>query len=410
MTGLDVKFTIIGAGVIGCAVAYEIAKDLDGEIVVIEKNPQVKGENQSSRNSGVIHAGIYYPNDFGPLKARLCVAGNNLLYEFCSKYNIPHKKTGKLVVATNEIEEEYLEDVIRVARQNRVKGIKIINSAGIMDLEPNIKGTKALLVPSSGVIDPVLFVDKLYRLSESMGVIFLVESKVAGIIPSKDKKYFSLRIETRGEVEEFNTEFIINCAGLYSDEIARFINTDINYKIEPVKGESAKFYSFKRKDICLNGMNVYPVPFGYYGNGERANVSFDEFIKLFYQHKLTKSVGVHLTPAFDFEKDKYEIGKTITIGPAYSKPQNKEDYSSTRTEEYFYNMILPFFPNIKLEDISLHQAGIRAKLKDYYDFVIERDKKYTNAINLIGIDSPGLTSSLAIAEYVKSIIKKPPKE
>ena len=149
---------------------------------------------------------------------------------------------------------------------------------------------------------------------------------------------------------------------------------------------------------------------GYYGNGERANVSFDEFIKLFYQHKVTKSVGVHLTPAFDFEKDKYEIGKTITIGPAYSKPQNKEDYSSTRTEEYFYNMILPFFPNIKLEDIILYQAGIRAKLKDYYDFVIERDKKYTKAINLIGIDSPGLTSSLAIAEYVKSIIKKPPKE
>jgi len=108
---LEVQITIIGGGVTGCAAAYELSKNYGDNVVVIERNRQINGENQSSRNSGVIHSGIYYSKKEGPLKAKLCVEGNRMLYQFCTKYNIPHKKTGKLLVATDRLEEEYLEDI-----------------------------------------------------------------------------------------------------------------------------------------------------------------------------------------------------------------------------------------------------------------------------------------------------------
>jgi len=400
----EIYITIIGGGVIGCAVAYEISSKSKKNIVVIEKNNQIKGENQSSRNSGVIHAGIYYPKDTEPLKARLCVEGNNLMYEFCNKYNIPHKKTGKLVAATNQLEEEYLEDTYRIALDNNVPGVKIIDCKEVKKLEPNVKASSALYVPTSGIIDSTSLTDRLCRMAESSGAMFLVGNKVVQIEPSGDD--FKVTIQSNNETEVFQTKILINSAGLYSDEVAKMLNADSSYEMNPIKGESAKFYRTKREDISLNGLNIYPVPFGYLPDGQRLNVHLSQFQKLYHEGKINKSVGVHLTPTLDIKGSNYFIGDTVTIGPAYSKPDGKEDYRSTRNEKYFLDMIGPLFPYLRLEDISLHQAGIRAKLKNYNDFVIERDPKYQNCINLIGIDSPGLTSSLAIAKYVGRLLEK----
>ena len=122
----DVLISIIGGGVIGCAVALEISKHVRSDIVVIEKNPQINGENQSSRNSGVVHAGIYYPKDIGPLKAKLCVEGNRLIYDFCKENSIPCIKTGKLIIATDKLEEEYLYDVLDTGRDNGVPDLQIL--------------------------------------------------------------------------------------------------------------------------------------------------------------------------------------------------------------------------------------------------------------------------------------------
>lgn len=402
----EIQITIIGAGAIGCAVAMEVSGYFQGEIAVIEKNSQIPGENQSSRNSGVIHAGIYYPKDFGPLKSRLCVQGNRLLYNFCQENEIPFKKTGKLVIATNPLEEEYLEDVQRIASENNVPGVKLTNREEIRKIESNVEGTLALYVPSSGIIEPTILVKKFQRIAEENGVIFLTGNELSGIEPDEKKgNGFFLKIKSRSGAEIFKTRILINCAGLFSDEVARMLDPGSPYDIEPVKGESAKFYCSKRDNISVRGTNIYPVPFGYYHDGERANVPFTEFIELFRQHRVTKSVGVHITPVFDLKDGRYETGNTATIGPAYSKPESKEDYIHQRDTGYFYEMIKPFFPNINVEDISLHQTGIRAKLKNQYDFVIEKNKKYPNAVNLIGIDSPGLTSSLSIALYVKELIK-----
>ncbi len=399
-----VDITIIGAGVIGCAVAYRIASEHTGskDIVVVERNSQINGENQSSRNSGVIHAGVYYPSDAGPLKAKLCVEGNRMLYEFCKSHNIPHKMCGKLLIANDALEEEYLYDVHRIASENNVPDLEIIDQKDIAALEPNVLGIKALYVPTSGVIESTSLVNKLYELSEEEEVMFLVGNRVTKIKPHSSG--FEVTIESANDKEIFQTETLINSAGLYADEIAMMVNPDCPYRMDPVKGESASFYRSARDDLSMNGLNIYPVPFGYLPDGERLHVGFREFKKLFDEGKVIKSVGVHLTPTFELSGDGYVIGDTVTIGPAYSTPENREDYMATKEPAYYHSMINPFFPNIRLEDINLHQAGIRAKLADHYDFVIERDPVHKNLINLIGMDSPGLTSSLAIADHIAKMI------
>ncbi len=405
-----VDITIIGAGVIGCAAAYRIANEYSGskDIVVVERNSQINGENQSSRNSGVIHAGVYYPEDIGPLKARLCVEGNRMLYEFCKIHDIPHKKCGKLIIATDDLEEEYLYDVHRIASENNVPGLEIIGENDISALEPNVFGTMALYVPTSGVIESTSLVNKLYDLSIEKEVMFLVGNKVIQIEPNKSG--FELTVESVNDKEVFQTETLINSAGLYADEIALMVNPDSPYRMDPVKGESAKFYKSARENISMNGLNIYPVPFGYLPDGERLRVGFKEFKKLFDEGKVTKSVGVHLTPTFELRREEYMIGDTVTIGPAYSAPENREDYKTKIKPLYYHSMINKFFPNIRPEDVNLHQSGIRAKLANYYDFVIERDPVYKNLINLIGMDSPGLTSSLAVADHIAKMIYKKNKK
>ncbi|MBU4482521.1 MAG: FAD-dependent oxidoreductase [Actinomycetia bacterium] len=399
---LEVQITIIGGGVIGCAVAYELSRDSGKDIVVVEKNRQIKGENQSSRNSGVIHAGIYYPKKVGPLKAKLCVEGNEMLYRFCAENNIPHKKTGKLLVATDLLEEEYLEDVYRTAVENQVPGIEMIDGNKVAQYEPNVKAVSALFVPTSGIIESTSLVDKLYRLAESYGAMFLVGNEVFEVEPEVEG--FKVKIRSGTEVEIFKTRIIVNAAGLYSDDIVRLVNPESPYRMDSFKGEWGKFYKTKRENIYMNGLNVYPVPFGYLPDGEKLKLPFREFQEKFSKGEINKSVGVHLSPTFETRGNEYIVGDTVIVGPAYSKPENREDYIQTRGKKYYLNMVKPFFPGLELEDISLHQTGIRAKLKDYYDFIIEKDPKYPNLINLVGIDSPGLTASLAIARYVGELL------
>jgi len=401
----EVPITIVGGGVIGCAIAYELSKSLESEIFLIEKNSNIRGENQSSRNSGVIHAGIYYQKKKGPLKARFCVNGNKMLYEFCEKYDVPYNKTGKLVVATNQTEEEYLDDVLETALDNEVPNVKRITGKEAREFEPNINASSAIYVPTSGIVEPTELVNKLHKLAENDGAYFITGNKVIDVNPKKD--LFQITTKSGDNLETFETRILINSAGLYSDEIAKMVNPNSSYEIEPVKGEAAKFYKTGKNGVFMNGMNIYPAPYGFYNeNGEKAEVSFKEFLELLKDGKVTKTVGVHLTPTFDIKNGKYVVGETVTIGPSSTFGVGKEDYSHSHPEEYYLQKVKDFFPNLKLEDIALHQTGIRAKLKDHYDFIIEKDSQYPNCINLIGIDSPGLTSSLAIAKYVKELVKE----
>jgi len=406
----DVDITIVGGGIIGSSLAYELSKREDLSVLLVEQNASVKGENQSSRPSGVIHAGIYYPRETEPLKARLCVEGSRMLYDFCERYGLPAQRTGKLVVAMNHREEEYLDDLFVTSGKNGVR-IEKISQRQVKEMEPNVSASCALYVPDSGIVEPTLLLDKLYYLAKAQGAMFLNETKVEDIKPIAEG--FSLIMQpARGEQEVFTTKRLFNCAGLFVDDVARLFNDEFPYTVEPVRGESAKFYKNVREELKTS-MNVYPAPYGYYNDtGIKAEVSFSEFKQLMDEKKVTRTVGVHLTPTFDVNRvqakeegntsfsQQFFIGNTVTIGPAKTVGVSKCDYSKgLKSEDVYLKSISNIFPNLSREDISLHQTGIMAVPQGNKDFVIERDQKYPNAIHCI-IDSPGLTAGLAIAKYV----------
>lgn len=396
------KITIVGAGVVGCAIAYQLSKKYD-EIFVIEKNPKVTAENQSSRNSGVIHAGIYYPQAESPLKAKLCVEGNRRLYDFCQEFDVPCKRTGKLVMATEDWQLDYLQDTLQIAFQNSVPGGTIISAEQAKRMEPNIQCLQAAYFPTSGIVEPTQLLYRLFALGSQNGVYFLTHTKVIDLQPKNG--YFEVYTESGNRIEVFETEILINSAGLFSDGIARLIDPDCPYQIFPVRGEMAKFYKSRRQDIYHQGLNLYPVPHPLDAQGKKLMLPFDTFQKLFEAKKVLKTVGVHLTPTFDLIDGQYEIGNTVTIGPATQAVSEREDYShDLYPPEYYFESVHSFFPNVRVEDIALHQTGIQAKLRSQFDWVIEPDEKFPQCIQLIGIDSPGLTACLAIGNYVMELM------
>lgn len=398
----QIPYLIIGGGVIGSAITHKLSQEYGSDVYLIERNAKIKGENQSSRNSGVSHAGLYYPNSSEPNKAKHCVRGNRLLEEFCTENNVPYNRVGKLVVATNLQEQEYLLPLLEIALANGVPGVKIISSEEIKKIEPNVEGIAALYAPTSGVIEPLSYITKLHQLAKKRGANFIFGYEVKEIIPTKDG--FMVRTQSGDYKEEFEAKVLINAAGLYSDEIARLVNPDFPYHIAPMRGEAVKFYTQSRENLSTQ-MNIYPTPHGVWPNGEKLEASYEEYQKLFAEKKVARTVGVHLTPAFDLVDRKYILGKTTTMGPATVGKVGKEDYQQTRPESYYLQRVQGFFPGLKLEDLLLHQCGILARLKEKNDFVMEYDKKYPSLINLVGIDSPGITASLSIALEVGEMVR-----
>lgn len=396
-----VPITIIGGGVIGCAIAYKLSKIIDKDIFLIERNQKIGGENQSSRNSGVIHAGLYYSREKAPLKAEFCVKGSQMLYDFCREHSVPHKKTGKLVVATNTKEEEYIDALMKLAIDNGVRGIKKIDGSEARLLEPNINITAALYAPTSGIIDATRLVLKLNVLAHNQGTHFVTGNEVVDISPIDTG--FKVTTTSGGQSEQFETDLLINAAGVNSDLIARMVNPDSPYEIGPIRGESVQFNKRKRPELVMNGLNVYPAPYGVWPNGEKADLSYENFLRVSSKENVSMFVGVHLTPTFEEVDGDYVIGRTVTIGPALVGNVEKEDYKETRPKEYYFQCVKEFFPGIKLDDIELFQTGIVAVLEGHNDFIIERDPKFPKCINCVGICSPGLTASLAIAEHVKEM-------
>jgi len=367
---VEIAVAIIGAGVIGLATAREIAQEKKG-VFVFEKN-RTFGLETSSRNSEVIHAGIYYPED--SLKAKLCVEGKSLLYKLCDKHNISYKKTGKIIVAADENEISWLEELYEQGRKNGVDDLVLLSRTELKKLEPNIEARAGLLSPSSGILDSYTLLKFLYSQAREKGAEFVFDTEVIGIERAGAK--YKVQIKERDGISAFVAHVVVNCAGLNSDKIAQLAGIDIakaGYKLHYCKGE---YFSLSSKYRNLVVRLIYPVP-------EQAG------------H------GIHVTVGLD--------GR-VRLGPN-ARYVEAIDYEVDGTQkEAFYNSVKRFLPHIELEDLDPESAGIRPKLQGpdeaFRDFVIAREEKASlpSLINLIGIESPGLTASPAIARYVGRMV------
>lgn len=370
----DVNISIIGAGVIGLAIAARLSVKYDN-IYVIEKNRKF-GQETSSRNSEVIHSGIYYNKT--SLKAKLCVKGNRLLYELCDLENIRYKKCGKLIVATNNTEIIELGKLQNKAINNGIIDLQVLNAKEISHLEPNVNGIKALYSPSAGIIDSHGLMKHLENKSICNYVNFAYESEVTNI--EKNKNGYKITILDGERVPfSFTSKYIINCAGLESDNIANMVGIKAEeIKLHFCKGE---YFSIKPPKNKLVSRLIYPVP----------------------NPNLT-GLGIHAT---------IDLAGGLKLGPNTIYLDKREyNYKVDDSNIFrFYQLAKRFLPFLNIDDLQTEMAGIRPKLqgptdlpRDFY-IKEESNKGFARFINLIGIESPGLTCSLSIAEYVEKLIE-----
>jgi len=353
---------VIGAGIVGLAVANALTQDFDN-ILVIDKESSF-GRHVSSRNSEVIHSGIYYQPD--SLKAKLCVEGNQMMYDFCNQYSIEYNNCGKLIISPNKSGLYQLEELLLNGKKNRLSNLDIITKNEVQSREPLINCEAALSVPSAGIIDSYGVMKKLEYLINSKGSSTIYNMTVNDIVKIEDMYQLSF-----ANIDYYaGSQIIINAAGLWSDTIANMIGIN-NYKIHYCKGEYYKTSLFRNQVNSL----IYPLPTKY-------------------------SLGIHLVLRLD---------KTIGFGPsAYYTDQI--EYSISDNHKYEFIEHINTFFKIDEKDLFEDFSGIRPKLQGpgdlASDFIIvnEEKKGYKNFINLLGIDSPGLSSSLAIGEYVRKLI------
>jgi glycerol-3-phosphate dehydrogenase len=365
---------IIGGGVVGCAIARAVSQRWQ-DVFLVEQFPKL-GMATSTRNSGVNHSGIYYPKN--SLKARYCVEGNRLTYEFCVKHNAPFRHCGKLVVAADAQDEAELLALKKRGEDNGVEGLRLIGAGEIRKREPHIQGHAALDVPSTGIVSAEALVHTYARLATNQGVHIVNRAKVTSLNPSGQTIRVGLRIgdEEDAQAETIEARCVINAAGLYADEVATLLGNH-SWKIYPVRGEYCEVRG--PRSALVNNL-VYPLP-----------------------HADGLSLGVHFTKT---------LWGTFLVGPTATYVDRKDNYEKDRLPiSDFAHSAKSLLPEIEEKDLQLGYSGLRPKLvppggHGIADFVITRDATVPQAIHLVGIESPGLTAAPSIAQHVAQLVSE----
>jgi len=352
---------VIGAGVVGLASALALLQR-GREVVVLERHRRA-GLDTSTHNSGVIHAGLYYPP--GSLKARLCVEGRDRLKAFCLAHNVPHHTSGKLVVATEASEEPAIDALAANARASGVE-VEVVDAAFVRAKEPHVRATRALWSPHTAWIEAEAYVKTLQREVERLGGHVLPGSPVLGVEPEGD------HVLVVTPLERIDADLVVNAAGLMADEVSAMCGGE-SFRIYPCRGEYAELTP--KASALVNGL-VYPVP-----------------------HHSGHGLGVHLTKT---------VGGTVWLGPTIKYQARKDDYEADREPlDAFLASTQRLLPAVTLADLRLSSSGIRAKIhpptQSFADFLIRRDTRQPWLIHAAGIDSPGLTASLAIGDLVSRL-------
>ena len=364
-TNETIDVAIIGAGVVGLTAACAIAaRDYATCIVEREVRPGLSG---STHNSGVIHAGIYYPS--GSSKAMLCIEGRERLYNFCQKYKVPHERCGKLIVINNFDHIDRLEALATRGRANGVDDLEVVDRAFIRKREPHVEATAAIWSPSSGIVEAEALIRTLVKLATTKNVAFLPNTKFERGTESEQV------IALRTVRETIHARTVINAAGLYADDVSASLGGD-TFTIFPVRGDYAELASSAQH--LVRGL-VYPLP-----------------------EPTGLGLGIHATRT---------TWGTVTLGPTARYQTRKDDYESNRDSlETFQRAARQFLPSLEIDQVNPGGSGIRARGAPpghpFSDFRIGRDSRLPRLIHAAAIDSPGLTAALAIAERLADLVEQ----
>ena len=364
MKNFDVA--IVGGGVVGSAIARELSK-YNVNVAVFEKGSDVASAT-SKANSGVIHSGIN--SSPGSLKARFCVEGNQLIQKLANDLDFPVKWVGKLVIAKNDEEIKELENLRTIGISNGVPRLEIIDAEKVKSKEPNVLCYAALWVPTAGIISPYQFTIALAENAVENGVRFFLETRVTDIKKSDN----NFLIQTNKG--EFQSELLVNAAGIFCREVVSMLE-EPDFQVYPCRGEYLVLD--KNYSSLINSM-VYPIPVKELG-----------------------VLGVHITPTID---------GNILLGPSAEYIDDLEDTKTTRSMMYkLVEEAKKIVPNLPDKAVINSYSGIRCKLASkesggWSDYRIEKSKKTPGLINLLGIESPGLTAAPAIAKEVVTMISQ----
>lgn len=364
--------TIIGGGVVGLATAAELSKDYS-PLFLLERNAKY-GQETSSRNSEVIHAGIYYPH--GSLKATLCIEGREMLYSLCKAHDIPYKRITKIITAAHENELPQLEKLYKHGTGNGVD-LRMLEEHEVHSMEPHIASVAGILSPTTGIISAHGLMDYYYHTARNNGAEIQMRCEVVGI--EKKNSEFALTIKEGEEHSTFTSERVVNAAGLECDTIAGLAGIDVDavgYRLHHCKGS---YFAVTNEKSRLISRLVYPIP-------------------------PKESLGVHAL---------IDLGGRLKFGPDVEYlPDRKQQYAVDESKRHaFAEAVRKILPAIGDEDLTPDMSGIRAKLQKPgeppHDYIIkdETERGLAGFINLIGIESPGLTASPAIARYTRELLK-----
>jgi L-2-hydroxyglutarate oxidase LhgO len=358
-----VDAVVIGAGVVGLAIARALA--LRGREVLILEAAEHFGTETSSRNSEVIHAGIYYPNE--SLKARLCVEGRSLLYDFCNAYGVPYRRCGKLIVAASESQLAELNKIKQAALANGV-ALEFFTRAQALALEPQLACEGALYSPTTGIIDSHAYMLTLLGQAESRGAVLVTDARVTHL----QLEPGGILVGINGEAPSLKTNTLINSAGLHAPHVARL--------------------------MAASGLPAAGIPTPYFAKGNYFTLAGrSPFERLVYPIPEPGGLGVHLT---------LDLAGRARFGPDVQWVERCEYSVEPQRAQAFYAAIRTYWPELADGALQPGYAGIRPKItgpnEPAADFRIDGPETHgiPGVVNLFGIESPGLTASLALADLV----------